>query len=338
MKRPALESAPESTDAPVDTDRKPPGRRHVDALWRRPRSALVFLLRTHKIGAAGLAIVVLVGIAALSAPLIAPYGATTQDLLTALQRPSGAHYFGTDELGRDIYSRVLYGARVSVGLGVAVVGCAAIIGVAAGVVVGYRGGRLDGAVMRVADAFLAFPKLILAMAVAAALGPNLRNTFLAVTATWWPEYARVARSIAVAERHAEFVAAARVLGVTDRRIIRRHIVPPVMGPIVAKATLDVGHAIVYIAGLSFIGFGVRPPNPEWGLMIGQGQNYITTAWWIVTFPGLAILVTALGFNLLGESVRDMMDPVLRQDARARRGSRSEKTADRASTSPVEVAP
>lgn len=316
MRRLAFLSAADSTDVGVHGAYRR-RRRYVDVFCVRPRGMLGILVRHHRTGAVGLSIVGLVAIAMLFAPLIAPYGSTSQDLLAALQAPSRAHYFGTDELGRDVYSRVLYGARVSVGLGVAVVVCASIVGVAAGVVAGYRGGRLDGAIMRTADAFLAFPKLILAMAVAAALGPNLRNTFLAVTVTWWPEYARVARSIAVAERHAEFVAAARVLGVTDRRIIRRHIVPPVMGPVVAKATLDVGHAIIYIAGLSFIGFGVRPPDPEWGLMIAQGQNYIASAWWIVTFPGLAILITALGFSLLGESVRDMMDPVLRQDARAR---------------------
>jgi peptide/nickel transport system permease protein len=274
------------------------------------------MARHHKIGILGLAIVVVMLGAAVLAPLIAPHAPRSQNLAAALVGPSGVHLFGTDELGRDVFSRVLYGARISIGLGVAVVAVAAVIGITAGVVAGYRGGRLDGLIMRVSDAFLAFPKLILAMAVAAALGPSLRNTFLAVTATWWPEYARVARSIAVAERHAEFVAAARVLGVPDRRIIRRHIFPPVAGPVTAKATLDVGHAIVYIAGLSFIGFGVRPPDAEWGLMISQGQNFLSTGWWIVVFPGIAILITALGFNLLGDAIRDMTDPTFRQSIRS----------------------
>lgn len=273
------------------------------------------MTRHHKIGVVGLALVVVMGAAALFAPLIAPHAPRSQDLAAALDGPSAAHLFGTDELGRDVFSRVLHGARISIGLGVAVVAVAAAIGIVAGVVAGYRGGRIDGVIMRVSDAFLAFPKLILAMAVAAALGPNLRNTFLAVTATWWPEYARVARSIAVAERHAEFVSAARVLGVPDRRIIRRHILPPVAGPVMAKATLDVGHAIVYIAGLSFIGFGVRPPDAEWGLMIAQGQNFLSAAWWIVVFPGTAILIAALGFNLLGDAIRDMTDPTFRQSIR-----------------------
>lgn len=284
-------------------------------LLRHPGAALRLMARHHKIGLVGLVIVVVMVAAALFAPLIAPEAPRSQDLDAALAGPSGVHIFGTDELGRDVFSRVVHGARVSIGLGVAVVAVAAMIGIAAGVVAGYRGGRLDGFIMRLSDAFLAFPKLILAMAVAAALGPNLRNTFLAVTATWWPEYARVARSIAVAERHAEFVAAARVLGVPDRRIIRRHILPPVAGPVTAKATLDVGHAIVYIAGLSFIGFGVRPPDAEWGLMISQGQNFLSSAWWIVVFPGTAILVTALGFNLLGDAIRDMTDPTFRQSNR-----------------------
>jgi peptide/nickel transport system permease protein len=284
-------------------------------LLRHPTTALRMLARHHKLGLFGLLIVVVMIAAALLAPLIAPHAPRSQDLAASLVGPSTLHLFGTDELGRDVFSRALYGARVSIGLGVAVVAVAGAIGIAAGVVAGYRGGKIDGVIMRVSDAFLAFPKLILAMAVAAALGPNLRNTFLAVTATWWPEYARVARSIAVAERHAEFVAAARVLGVPDRRIIRRHILPPVAGPVTAKATLDVGHAIIYIAGLSFIGFGVRPPDAEWGLMIAQGQNFLSTAWWIVVFPGAAILITALGFNLLGDAIRDMTDPTLRQSIR-----------------------
>lgn len=285
---------------------------------RRGRGVLVnrigyvaHLLRTHKFGTFGLGIVVVVLFSGLVAPLIAPHNPTTQDLLAALQRPSGDHLFGTDELGRDLFSRLLYGARVSVGLGVAVVGCAVIVGVVWGVVAGFIGGWFDGLLMRIADAFLAFPKLILAMAVSAALGPNLRNIFLAVTATWWPEYARLSRSIAIAERHAEFVAAARVLGVPQWRIIRRHIIPATFGPNVAKATLDIGVAIVYIAGLSFIGFGVQAPEPEWGLMVSEGQNYVNSAWWVVTIPGVAILLTALGFNLIGESLRDILDPALR---------------------------
>ena len=300
----------------AEADRREARRDALAArLLRHPTSALRLMARHHKIGILGLAIVVVMVTAALLAPLLAPNEPRSQDLTASLTGPSGMHLFGTDELGRDVFSRVLYGARVSIGLGVAVVAVAAIIGIAAGVLAGYRGGRLDSAIMRISDAFLAFPKLILAMAVAAALGPNLRNTFLAVTATWWPEYARVARSIAVAERHAEFVAAARVLGVPDSRIIRRHILPPVAGPVTAKATLDVGHAIVYIAGLSFIGFGVRPPDAEWGLMISQGQNFLSTAWWIVVFPGIAILVTALGFNLLGDAIRDMSDPTFRRSNR-----------------------
>lgn len=288
----------------------------IARLLRHPATALRLMLRHHKIGVLGLGIVIVMVIAAVLGPVIAPHAPRSQDLAAALEAPSKSHLFGTDELGRDVFSRALYGARVSIGLGVAVVVVAAAIGIVAGVVAGFRGGRIDGFIMRVSDAFLAFPKLILAMAVAAALGPNLRNTFLAVTATWWPEYARVARSIAVGERHAEFVAAARVLGVPDRRIIRRHILPPVAGPVTAKATLDVGHAIVYIAGLSFIGFGVRPPDAEWGLMIAQGQNFLSTAWWIVVFPGVAILLTALGFNLLGDAIRDMTDPAFRQLTRS----------------------
>lgn len=269
------------------------------------------LLRAHKLGAIGLGTIVVIICAGLLAPVIAPYSPTAQHLSAGLQSPSFAHLFGTDELGRDVFTRVLYGARISVGLGIAVVAAAALVGVLCGVAAGFIGGLTDSLVMRLADAFLAFPKLILAMAVTAALGPSLRNTFLAVSVTWWPEYARLTRSVAIAERNAEFVAAARVLGVTTPRIIWRHIVPATVGPNMAKATLDIGFAIIYIAGLSFIGFGVQPPTAEWGLMVSEGQNYVNAAWWMVTIPGLAILITALGFSLCGESLRDSLDPTLR---------------------------
>lgn len=315
MRHDPLFAVPEAgtvVDGPAQ--RATPGRTH--RAGHRLLST-VRLLRDHKLGAVGLGVVAVVVLAGVFAPVLATHEPTAQDLSAALKGPSSAHFFGTDELGRDVYSRVLFGARVSVGLGFAIVACAVAIGMTAGVVAGFVGGWVDGAIMRLADAFLAFPKLILAMAVTAALGPSLRNTFLAVSATWWPEYARLARSVAVAERNAEFVAAARVLGVPTRRVIRRHVLPAALGPNVAKATLDIGFAIIYVAGLSFIGFGVRPPKPEWGLMVAEGQNYVNTAWWIVTIPGLAILITALGFNLFGESVRDMMDPALRADARAR---------------------
>lgn len=280
--------------------------------------------RGYKLGGLGLVVVASVVLLGLLAPVVAPYAPTAQDLQARLQGPSTTHLLGTDELGRDVFSRLVYGARVSVGLGVAVVGCATILGIIWGVVAGFVGGWVDGVFMRLADAFLAFPKIILAMAVTAALGPNLFNTFVAVTATWWPEYARLARSVTLAEYGSEFVAAARVLGVPRRRIVRRHIVPAMVGPLLAKATLDVGFAIVYIAGLSFIGFGVQPPGAEWGLMVSQGQNYVNSAWWIVTAPGLAILVTAAGFNLFGEAVRDGLDPALR--GRRRRRARPRPTA------------
>jgi peptide/nickel transport system permease protein len=281
------------------------------------------LIRSNKLGVLGLAVIAAVVLMGLLAPLVAPSAPTSQDLLVRLQPPSWSHLLGTDELGRDVFSRLLYGARVSVGLGVAVVGCATLIGIAWGVTAGFVGGRVDGLLMRVADAFLAFPKIILAMAVTAALGPNLFNTFVAVTVTWWPEYARLARSVTLAEYGSEFVAAARVLGVPRARIVRRHIVPAMVGPLLAKATLDVGFAIVYIAGLSFIGFGVQPPGAEWGLMVSQGQDYVNSAWWIVAAPGLAILITAAGFNLFGEAMRDVLDPGWRVSGGRGKGSRRE---------------
>lgn len=271
------------------------------------RGHLTRLLR-HRIGAVGVAIVVLFLLVAAFAPLLTIHDPVAQDLTQRVAAPSADHWFGTDALGRDIFSRVIAGARISLLLGITVVVVGAVIGTLLGVVGGYFGGRVDEIIMRAADLFLAFPKLVLAMAVAAALGPSVTNTIIAVSITWWPEFARLSRSTALATSKTAYVEAAQVLGVPRRRIIRTHIVPPTIGPVVVKAAMDIGFAIVYIAGLSFLGLGVPPPAPEWGVMVSAGIDYITRGWWIAAAPGAAILIAALGFNLIGEALRDATDP------------------------------
>jgi peptide/nickel transport system permease protein len=257
---------------------------------------------------AGLACIAALALVALFAPTIAPADPLAQDLKEKLRPPSLAHWFGTDDLGRDIFSRVVHGGRISLTLGFAIIAIAGVVGTLLGLTAGYFGRHADMIIMRAADMFMAFPKLILAMAVAAALGPSLRNALIAISLTWWPEYARLSRSVALSVRGAEYVHAGRALGGSDARILLRHVLPNSIGPVVVKATMDVGFAILYAAGLSFIGFGVQPPIPEWGTMVADGRNYVYNAWWVATAPGLAILLTTMAFNLIGDSMRDVFDP------------------------------
>jgi peptide/nickel transport system permease protein len=209
-----------------------------------------------------------------------------------------------------VLSRVLYGGRISLLIGVAVVVLSAGIGTPLGALAGYVGGRTDEILMRVTDVFLAFPPLLLAIAVAAALGPSLPNAVVAIAVTWWPWYARIARGQASSLRRRPFVDAARAIGVRDRDIVRRHILPHLLTPVVVQATLDVGSAILTGAALSFIGLGVQPPLTDWGLMVSDGRIYFMTRWWFAFFPGIAIFVVVMAFNLLGDSVRDLVDPRL----------------------------
>ena len=255
----------------------------------------------------GIAIIVLLVLAAAFGPYLDPISPTKQDFHALLRSPSGSHLFGTDQLGRDVLSRVLSGARVSLLLGITVVVTSAVVGSILGLLAGFAGGRVESLVMRLADVFLAFPKLILAIAVSASLGPSLPNLLIAVALTWWPEYARLARSVVLVTKHAEYVDAARVLGVSGPSIVRHHLLPAVAPQILVKGTMDVGFSIVYVAGLSFVGLGVQPPTAEWGLMVSDGRDFIQTAWWISTFPGAAILLAGLAFNLAGEAIRDLLD-------------------------------
>ena len=259
-----------------------------------------------------LTIIGLLAVMALFASFIAPYDPLAQALGQRLEPPSAAHLFGTDQLGRDIASRLLYGARISLVIGVVVVASAGIVGTAVGLIAGYAAGFTDEALMRLTEVFLAFPPLILAMAIAGALGPSLTNAIIAIAAVTWAIYARLARGQILSLRQREFVEAARAIGVRPARIILRHLLPNAIAPLMIQASFDMGAAIIAAAGLSFIGFGAQPPTPEWGVMISEGRNFISTEPWLSLFPGLAILFAVGSFNLLGDGLRDVLDPRLRR--------------------------
>jgi peptide/nickel transport system permease protein len=250
-------------------------------------------------------------IAAASAPLLAPHLPLAQDIVHRLSPPSGDHWLGTDPLGRDVLSRILYGARLSIPVGAAAVVLAGGLGIAIGGAAGLIGGVIDEAIMRITDLMLAFPTVILAMVITAALGAGIQNAVLAIMVAWWPSYARLERGLVLAVRQREFVEAARVLGASRLRIALRHVLPATISPIVILGTLDVGHAILTFASLSYLGLGPPPQVPEWGSMIAAGRNYLNE-WWIATFPGLAILSLVLAFNVVGDSLRDLLDPRLRR--------------------------
>jgi peptide/nickel transport system permease protein len=218
---------------------------------------------------------------------------------------------GLDNLGRDILSRTIAGTRISLGIGLVVLCIAGVFGTIFGLVAGYFGGRVDEVMMRITDMFLAFPALILAMAFAALLGPNLVNTMIAISFVRWTMYARLVRGEVLRLRETEFVESARSLGSSHFRILFRHILPNALAPVIVRATMDMGAVILTAAGLSFIGFGAQPPTAEWGVMVSDGRQFIMTQWWVSTFPGLAILIVVLGFNLLGDGLRDVLDPRLR---------------------------
>jgi len=259
---------------------------------------------------AGLVLITLFALAALFAPLLAPADPLKQVLSTRLKPPTAAHWLGTDQLGRDVLSRMLFGARISLLVGVVVVGLAGSLGTFVGLVAGYTGGWLDEGLMRLTDVFFAFPALILAMAIAGALGPSLTNAIIAIAVVSWPVYARLVRAQVLTLREREYVEAARSLGASTPRIIWQHILPNTLAPLLVQASFDMGGAILAAAGLSFIGFGTQPPTPEWGVMISDGRSYISTQPWLSLFPGLAILFTVAAFNLIGDGLRDAFDPRL----------------------------
>ena len=262
--------------------------------------------------ALGIVLLVAFVILAVGAAFFATYDPLKQNIMQSLQPPSSEHWMGTDKLGRDIYSRVLYGARISLFVGGMVVLLAGAFGSTVGLFAGYLGGWWDEALMRITDIFLAFPALILAMAIAGALGPSLQNALIAVAVVTWPIYARLIRGQVLFLREREFVLAAHAVGAGSGLILRRHIVPNTLSPMLVQASFDMGATILAVAGLSFIGFGAQPPTPEWGVMISEGRNYITTHWWTTFFPAMAMLFAVAGFNLVGDGLRDVLDPRMRR--------------------------
>ncbi|WP_053175364.1 ABC transporter permease [Nonomuraea sp. SBT364] len=257
---------------------------------------------------AGALLIALVVLAALLAPWLAPYPADEVDPVNALLPPSGAHWFGTDQVGRDVFTRVLYGGRTSLSIAVAVLAVSAAAGVTLGVVAGYAGGWVRDVIMRVTDVFLAFPALLLSLTLAVVLQPSVTTVVLAIAVTWWPWYARLSASAAASIAGRPYVDAARCLGVPAPLIIVRHVLPNSVTPVLVQLSLDAGGVILTAAALSYLGLGAQEPAAEWGLMVQQGQTLFTTNWWVVTFPGLAILVTAFAFNVLGEGLRNALDP------------------------------
>jgi peptide/nickel transport system permease protein len=279
----------------VAVDVAAPRRRFaVSAAWRQP------------LAIAGVVIAVAWIVIAIFAPLIAPHDPLAQNF-PASQSPSWSHLFGTDELGRDVFSRVINGSRVSLPIALVLVALAATIGSTVGAVAGYFRGVADGLLMRLADLVFAFPPIILAMVVAAVLGRGLFNAALAIVVVAWPSYARVARGLVLSIGESEYVQSARLLGASSRRTLFRDVLPNVAGPIFVLATLDLANAILLLSGLSFLGLGAQPPKAEWGSMVAEGTQYFQW-WWIGTFPGLAIFTVVLAFNFLGDSLRDLFDP------------------------------
>jgi peptide/nickel transport system permease protein len=246
------------------------------------------------------------------APQIAPYQPLQQDIVNRLQGPTLDHPFGTDQLGRDIFSRVLYGGRLSLPAGIAVVIIAGLVGTMLGALAGFIGGWFDELTMRLTEIFMAFPTIILAMAIAAALGPSLINAITAMVVVWWPNYARVVRSLVISVKSQDYVEAAHAVGVPTGRILWRTILPNCLAPAIVLGTIDLGNAILVFAGLSFLGLGPEPSSPEWGRMVADGIQYFDQ-WWMAAFPGLAIFTLVMGFNFVGDGIRDALDPRLRRN-------------------------
>lgn len=277
---------------------------------RRLRYTLRVILRDPLAVFSVLVILALV-ILALLGPWIAPYpdqGRGRTNVPDRFLPPSAEYWLGTDQLGRDVLSRIIIGSKIALGVPALVVTVAVALGAPLGALAGYAGGRLDHLIMRLTDLFLAFPSLLLAVAIVAALGPSLTNAMLAIAISWWPWYTRLVRGVTLSLRERYFVEAARSIGVSKRAIVLRHILPNCVTPILVQATIDFGTVILAEGSLAFIGLGTQPPAPDWGLMVSQGRSYILDQWWISTFPGLAIFISVLAFNLLGDTLRDILDP------------------------------
>ncbi|EOD00982.1 ABC transporter permease [Caldisalinibacter kiritimatiensis] len=281
-------------------------RSQLMEVWRR--------LKKNKMAMVGLAILAVLALTAICADYIADYEEVVikQNLKERLQGPSADHWLGTDEFGRDIFARLVHGARVSLAVGIIAVGISILVGGILGSIAGFYGGKIDNVIMRIMDVFLAIPSILLAIAIVTALGPNLTNLMIAVGISSVPQYARIVRASVLSIRDQEFIEAARAIGASDSRIIFKHIIPNALAPVIVQGTLGVAGAILSTAGLSFIGLGIQPPAPEWGAMLAGGRAYLRYAWHVTTFPGLAIMITILALNFLGDGLRDALDPRLKQ--------------------------
>jgi peptide/nickel transport system permease protein len=272
--------------------------------WRQTLSVLL----ANKLAAFGLVTLLLLVLVAVFADQLARYPINAQDVANRFAAPSSDHWFGTDELGRDVYSRVVMGSRVSLQVGAVAVSISLVAGTLIGLVAGYRGGLLDAVLMRTMDVLFSFPVILLAIALVAVLGPSLRNTMIAVGVVFAPIFARVVRGSVLSVREELYIRAVRSLGASDWRIIRRHVLPNVAAPIIVQASLSLAFAILTEAALSYVGIGVQPPRPAWGYMLSDAQRYIAQGWWLSVFPGAAIFLTVMAFNVLGDGLRDALDP------------------------------
>jgi len=264
--------------------------------------------RRNRLAVVGFIFIVLLAVAAILAPWLCPHDPSAQNLIERLQGPSTIHWLGTDDLGRDVFSRLLLGTRISLSVGFVAVGIELVIGVTLGLCAGFFGGKLDMIVMRLVDVMLSIPAIFLILAVLAFLGPNIYNVMAVIGLTAWPGLTRLVRGECLSIREREYIQAARIAGISTPRILFVHLLPNVISPILVSATLGVGGAILTESGLSFLGLGVQPPAPSWGNILAIGRDYLHMAWWLSLFPTVAILVTVLAFNLLGEGLRDVLDP------------------------------
>lgn len=279
--------------------------------WKRGLRRVVSFFHTlmrNPLTAIGVSIIGLLLVVAFFAPWLATHDPLAQDLGNALQAPGSQHWFGTDEFGRDQYSRLIYGARTTLYIVALVSVTVWPIGLLLGVVAGYFGGKVDSILMRITDIFISFPSLVLALAFVAALGPGLEHVVIAITLTAWPPIARLARAETLSLRNADFVSAVKLQGASPLRILLRHIVPLCLPSVIIRITMNMAGIILTAAGLGFLGLGAQPPDPEWGAMISSGRRYMMECWWLVTIPGLAILLNSLAFNFLGDGLRDILDP------------------------------
>jgi peptide/nickel transport system permease protein len=274
----------------------------------------VNLVLKNPVTTLGLGIILALVVVAVFAPYLAPYpeqGRGLSNLKERLAAPSLKHPLGTDNLGRDILSRIVFGARISLRAAIVVVLIVMVIGVPLGLAAGYFGGRVDELIMRFADMILAFPSLLLAIAIVASLGPSLLNALIAISVPWWPWYTRLVRSQVISLKEMQFVESARAIGASRSRIMFRHILPNCLSPVIVQATLDMGYIVLYLSALGFLGLGTQPPAADWGVMVSDGRDFFLNQWWISTFSGAAIFLTVLAFNLLGDGVREALDPKIR---------------------------